>query len=80
MTAIIFEDYDISSLVEEFVKKGNFTYDTISKVFGSAPRIPDSPDMDARLEAWNDQAIYSSRINRCENYIRQLIKNAEANM
>ena len=80
MAAIFFEGTDISQLVEEFVKEGNFTYDTISQVFGSAPVIPDSPDMDTRLDAWNEKAAYASKIQRCEAYVRSLITKAEANI
>lgn len=75
-----FEGFNIDPLIEEFVKAGNFTYDTITLVFGPAPRIPDSPDMDARLEAWEDQAEYSSRIQRCEARIREIIAESECKM
>ena len=73
----LFEGKIINPLIEEFVRLGNLTYDTISRVFGPAPRIPDSPDMDARMDAWNDQAEYSSRIQRCEEHIKNLISSAE---
>ena len=78
MAAIIFEGKDISLLVEEFVKEGNFTYPTISKVFGPMPVQVTSPDTDAMLDSWNDRVAYSSKIQRCETFIKDLITSAEA--
>ena len=77
MAEILFEGKNISLLVEEFVKEGNFTYPTISKVFGPMPVQVTSPDTDAMLDAWNDRVAYSSRIQRCEEFVRQLISSAE---
>ena len=71
-----FEGVIINSLIEEYVRKGNLTYPTIAQVFGPMPKIPDSPDNDARLEAWEEQVEYSNKVNRVEEYIKSIIKNA----
>ena len=70
----LFEGVCINPLIVEYVKIGYLTYPTISQVFGPAPAIPDSPDTDARLEAWEDQVEYSTKIQRAEDYIKDIIK------
>lgn len=72
-----FEGFNIDPLIKEFVNKREFSYETISSVFGPAPKIPDSPDTDARLEAWEAQAEYCTRIQRMEDEVQRIIAKTE---
>ncbi len=46
------------------------TFPMIEKIVGKPPVIPDSPDMDARLEAYDELSDYSSHILDIELKIR----------
>ena len=43
-------------------------------VLGPAPRIPDSPDMDTRLEAYEDLAKYSRKYKELEEKISLIME------
>lgn len=43
-------------------------------ILGEPPRIPDSPDMDARLEAYEEYAEYSKQYQVLDEKIKQMIK------
>lgn len=45
-----------------FNDHGKLTFPMIEKIVGKPPVIPDSPDMDARLEAYDELSDYSSHI------------------
>ena len=75
-----FEGHDIAPMVHSLVKEKKVNYTTISNVFGPAPRIPDSPDMDAMLDAWEDQAEYAAKVQRAEEKANMLISKAVAEL
>lgn len=43
-------------------------------ILGNSPIIPDSPDMDARLDAYQELAEYSRQYQYLDEKINQLIK------
>ncbi len=47
---------------------------TPKDILGERPIIPDSPDMDARLEAYEECAEYSRQYQALEEKIKQMIK------
>lgn len=47
---------------------------TPKDILGEPPVIPDSPDMDTRLEAYEEYAEYSKQYQILEEKIKQMIK------
>lgn len=59
----------LDSASDEFRQNGKLTFSTIEKIVGRAPVIPDSPDMDARMEAYDDLTQYSTKVLDIESKI-----------
>jgi len=57
-------------LAAEYREKGTLTLDSIIKVLGNPPRIPNSPDTDAMLEAWEEKAEYGRLTEIIETKIK----------
>ena len=47
------------SMRKAYLETGVVPADSIREIIGNPPRIPDSPDNDARLEAFKDLAEYN---------------------
>lgn len=60
----------LDSAADEFNQNGKLTFSTIEKIIGKPPVIPNSPDMDARMDAWNETAQYSDRVLDIESKLR----------
>ena len=60
----------LDSASDEFKENGKLTFSTIEKILGKPPVIPDSPYMDARLEAYEDLTQYSTKVLDIESKIR----------
>ena len=56
-------------LINELRNTGTIQLSSFTPVLGRVPVIPQSPDMDAMLDGWNDQAEYSKKVIQLENLI-----------
>lgn len=56
-------------LTNELQHTGTISLDSFIKIIGRPPVIPQSPDTDAMLEAWEERAVYSRKIIQLENLI-----------
>lgn len=63
-----FENLDAAT--EEFSQNGKLSFPIIEKILGKPPVIPDSPDMDARLEAYEELTQYSTQALNIESKLR----------
>lgn len=60
----------LDSCANELQENGKLTFSSIEKILGKPPVIPASPDMDARLEAYEELTQYSNRVLDIESKIR----------
>ena len=63
-----FENLDAAA--QEFSENGKLSFPIIEKILGKPPVIPNSPDMDARLEAYEELTQYSTQILNVESKLR----------
>lgn len=63
-----FELLDLAD--NDFNQNGKLSFSIIEKILGKPPIIPSSPDMDARLEAYEELTQYSMRASNIESKIR----------
>lgn len=64
--------------VEDFKQNGKLTFPTIEKILGKPPVIPDSPDMDARMEAYEELSKYSNQVLNIECKLRTYVEKKRA--
>lgn len=64
----------LDSSATELIQTGKLSSSTIEKILGKQPVIPSSPDMDARLEAYEELTRYSEMISNIESKIRTYAK------
>lgn len=71
LTSTEFEAFNTSldTLLEEYKKSSNLTVELLVPILGNPPRIPQSPDMDAMLEAYEARAEYGRKFNSIEEYL-----------
>lgn len=71
LTSTEFEAFTTSldSLLEEYHKTSKLTIELLVPILGNPPRIPQSPDMDAMLEAYEERAEYGRKANSIEEYL-----------
>ena len=62
-------DESFDSLLNELRTTGKIDLSSFTNIVGRPPIIPQSPDTDAMLEAWEDRATYSKKIMQLENLI-----------
>lgn len=48
------------NLIDEFRNNQSLSIESVSKIIGKPPVIPDSPDMDTMLEAYEQRAEYGN--------------------
>lgn len=58
------------NLVDEFRTNGKLDLSSFTKILGNPPTIPHSPDMDARLEAFEERALYGSKLEKLDSLIK----------
>lgn len=63
---------NINDFTKEYREKGSLTLESIIKVLGNPPRIPNSPDTDAMLEAWEERAEYGRLAQIVEAEVERL--------
>jgi len=63
-----FEHLDAAA--EEIRQNGKLSSFMIEKILGKAPVVSDSPDNDARMEAYEELALYSTRVLNIEEKVR----------
>ena len=61
---------NLDSLVSKYKDKG-LLLESIIPIIGNPPRIPDSPDMDARMEAYEARAEYGSKAQEIEKILSE---------
>lgn len=57
------------SLIEEYRKSSKLTLESLVPILGNPPKIPQSSDMDAMLEAYEDRALYGKKALSIEQYL-----------
>lgn len=67
-----FEAFESSfdSLIEEYRNSGTLKLDSLVPILGKPPIIPQSPDTDAMLEAYDEKAIYGHKIKEIESLLK----------
>lgn len=60
-----------TALLNEYREKGTLTLSSLVTVLGNPPIVPNTHDMDAMLEAWDEKAEYG----RLSQLIEALLKN-----
>lgn len=65
----LFEE-NFDKLQKEYKSKGSLSLDSLIPILGRPPIIPQSPDMDAMLEAWNDKAEYGRKFQKIEELLK----------
>lgn len=63
---------NLDSLVSEYKDKG-LVLESFIPIIGNPPRIPDSPDMDARLEAYEARAEYGRKLEEIEKLLLEKV-------
>ncbi len=71
LTSTEFEAFNssLATLFEEYKKASTLTIELLKPILGNPPRIPQSPDMDAMLEAYEERANYGKKANSIEEYL-----------
>lgn len=71
LTSTEFEAFNnsLDNLLKEYEKTSKLTIELLIPILGNPPRIPQSPDMDAMLEAYEDRAKYGEKANSIEKYL-----------
>lgn len=71
LTSTEFEAFNTSldTLLKEYRKSSNLAVELLVPILGNPPRIPQSPDMDAMLEAYEALAEYGHKANSIETYL-----------
>lgn len=64
----------LESVASEIKSSGKLKYESIASIIGDAPTIPDSPDMDARLEAFDELASYADMVLNVEAKLKTYAK------
>lgn len=59
-----------SSMRKAYLETGVVPSDSIREIIGNPPRIPDSPDTDARLEAYEDLVAYNKMRENIEAKVK----------
>lgn len=49
------------NLLDEFRNNGSLSIKSISNIIGKPPMVPNSPDMDTMLEAYDERAEYGNK-------------------
>lgn len=62
---------NINIAKKEFDETGKISSEMIEKIIGKEPVIPDSPDNDARMEAFEEKVAYIRRKNMIEACIKR---------
>lgn len=75
LTPMEFEAFTSSfgSLIEEYRKTSTLKLEQLVPILGNPPRIPQSPDMDAMMEAYEARALYGMKSASIEEYISQKV-------
>ena len=60
----------LETVASEIRSTGKLTYDSVASIVGPHPVIPDSPDMDARLEAYEETQAYTTLLLNVEEKLR----------
>jgi len=63
---------NINDFKKEYQENGTLKLDSIIKVLGNPPRIPNSPDTDAMMEAWEEKAEYGRLAQIVEAEVERL--------
>lgn len=71
LTSTEFEAFitSLDSLLQEYKKASTLSIEFLKPILGNPPRIPQSPDMDAMLDAYEDRAKYGKKANSIEEYL-----------
>lgn len=71
LTPVEFEAFTLvsKSLIEEYRKSSKLTLELLVPILGNPPKIPQSPDMDAMLEEYEDRAQYGKKAESIEQYL-----------
>ena len=66
-------DNSLDNLLESYRLNGNvLKLDWITPILGNPPIIPNSPDLDARMDAWEDRAEYGRKVEFIERVLKEL--------
>lgn len=58
------------SILSEYQSNNKMTLNCVTIAFGNPPEVPQSPDMDERMEYWSAIAEYSKKVNNLEALIK----------
>lgn len=62
---------NIAALTTEYLLEGRLSIKSIEPIIGyKQPIIPDSPDMDAMMDAWEEKAAYANLVIIIDNTVR----------
>ena len=64
----------VDKLCEEYQKNSTLSLDSLSKLLGKPPIIPQSPDTDAMLDAYTARADYGSKCIAIEKFVEEYLK------
>lgn len=64
----------LDELCEEFNQKNALSIESLTKILGRPPVIPDSPDTDAMLDAYTARAEYGRKAKFIEDFIREYVR------
>lgn len=64
----------LDELCEEYKEKNTLSIKSLSKILGNPPAIPESPDTDAMLDAYNARAEYGRKAIFLEQFIKEYVK------
>lgn len=68
----------LCSLIQEYRNNGSLNLTTLIPILGKAPNIPQSPDMDTMLEAYEEMAEYSKKSQAILNFLAYEVPRLEA--
>ncbi len=63
----------LDNLLESYrLNNNSLNLEWITPILGTPPTIPNSPDLDAMLDAWEDRAEYGRKVEFIERVLKEL--------
>ena len=64
----------LDELCEDIKQDNTLSIESLSKILGRPPVIPDSPDTDAMLDAYDAKAEYGRKAEFIEDFVREYVR------